>query len=116
MEQVPAATVPVQLVVPLLTVTLPVGVPAPGEFTVTLKLTVTLWPTTEGSGASEGIAVAVAGGVTRGRCPAVRGAGGGRRRRGGAPPGEGGGRGWSAPGWGPGCRRGPPRGPKKRPR
>jgi hypothetical protein len=35
-EQFPAATVPVQLTVPSLTVTLPVGVPVPGLFTVTL--------------------------------------------------------------------------------
>src|ERR1043166_3330945 len=35
-EQVPAATVPVQLMVPSLTVTFPVGVPAPGELTDTV--------------------------------------------------------------------------------
>ena len=34
-EQVPAATVAVQLVVPLLTVTFPVGVPLPGAVTAT---------------------------------------------------------------------------------
>jgi hypothetical protein len=33
--QLPAATVPVQLWVPSLTVTMPVGVPLPGAFTVT---------------------------------------------------------------------------------
>ncbi len=57
--QLPAATVAVQLTVPSLTVTLPVGVPAPGEFTVTEKLTVTAWPTTEGSGVSLVIVVVV---------------------------------------------------------
>src|ERR1044071_9585128 len=35
-EQLPAATVPVQLIVPSLTVTFPVGVPAPGEVTDTV--------------------------------------------------------------------------------
>ena len=35
-EQVPAATVPVQLSVPSETVTLPVGVPVPGAVTATL--------------------------------------------------------------------------------
>jgi hypothetical protein len=35
-EHWPAATVPVQLSTPSLTVTLPVGVPAPGEFAETL--------------------------------------------------------------------------------
>ncbi len=35
-EQVPAATVPVQLSVPSPTVTLPVGVPAPGAATATV--------------------------------------------------------------------------------
>src|ERR1041385_7759479 len=56
MEQVPVATVPVQLSVPLLTVTLPVGLPA---VDVTVKLIVTLWPTTDGSGVSDVIAVVV---------------------------------------------------------
>ena len=36
---VPAATVPMQLTAPSLTVTLPVGVPLPGALTVTLKVT-----------------------------------------------------------------------------
>ena len=48
----PDATVAVQLWIPLLTVTLPVGVPLPGASTVTLKLTVTASPTTDGSGVS----------------------------------------------------------------
>ena len=37
---------------PSLIVTLPVGVPLPGALTVTLKFTVTAWPTTDGSGVS----------------------------------------------------------------
>ena len=52
--QEPAATVPIQLFVPSLTVTLPVG--TVGELPVldaTLKLTVTDCPVTEGSGVSE---------------------------------------------------------------
>ncbi len=57
--QLPAATVAVQLTVPSVTVTLPVGVPAPGAVTVTEKATVTAWPTTEGSGASDVIVVVV---------------------------------------------------------
>ncbi len=49
--QVPAVTVPTQLSpVPSLTVTLPVGVPAPGEFTVTVKVTVIAEFTAEGLG------------------------------------------------------------------
>src|SRR5919201_187722 len=46
MEQVPAATVPVHVSVPplALTVTLPLGVPLPGELGVTVKLTATAWP------------------------------------------------------------------------
>jgi len=43
---VPAATVPVQVWLPSLTVTLPDGVPLPGEFTVTVKATAYGWPTT----------------------------------------------------------------------
>jgi hypothetical protein len=48
-----------QLSVPSLIVTVPVGVPAPGRFAVTLKLTVTFCPTTDASGKSEMIAVVV---------------------------------------------------------
>lgn len=57
--QVPAATVPMQLFTPSLTVTLPVGVPAPGALAVTVKLTVTAWPTSEGSGVSDVMVVVV---------------------------------------------------------
>ena len=58
-EQVPEATVPVQLLVPSLIVTLPVGVPVPGAFTLTLKLMVYAWPVTDGSGESLVMAVVV---------------------------------------------------------
>jgi hypothetical protein len=58
-EQLPAATVPTQLAVPSLTVTLPVGVPVPGALTVTVKLTVYGCPTTDGSGVSLVIVVVV---------------------------------------------------------
>ena len=57
--QEPEATVPVQLFVPSLTVTLPVGVPDPGAVTATAKLTVTDSPTTEGSGRFEVMVVVV---------------------------------------------------------
>src|SRR5262245_59958245 len=55
----PAATVLVQLSTPSLTVTFPVGVPAPGAFTVTLYCTVTALPCVEGPGLSEVIVVVV---------------------------------------------------------
>ena len=55
----PAATVPVHDCVPSLTVTFPVGVPAPGALAETLYCTVTAWPTTDGSGASEVIVLVV---------------------------------------------------------
>jgi hypothetical protein len=59
-EQVPAPTVPVQLSTPSVTVTFPVGVPAPGAVTVTLYETAIDWPTLEGSGVSAVIVVVVA--------------------------------------------------------
>ena len=62
--QFPAATVPVQVAVPSVTVTLPVGVPLPGEFTATPKLTRTPWPTTDGLGVCELMVVAVSAGLT----------------------------------------------------
>jgi hypothetical protein len=50
-EQLPAATLAVhEPAAPALTVTLPVGVPLPGEVGVTLKLIVTASPATEGLG------------------------------------------------------------------
>src|SRR6188472_4146575 len=48
-----------QLSAPALTVTLPAGVPLPGASTVTLKVTGTGWPTTDGSGVSAVIVVVV---------------------------------------------------------
>ena len=60
-EQVPTATVAVHVSPsPSLTVTLPVGVPLPGETGVTEKFTVTDCPTTDGFGVCEAIAVVVA--------------------------------------------------------
>jgi len=55
--QPPTATVPEQLTVPSLTVTLPVGTP---PLEVTVKLTAIPWPTTEGSGVSAVMVVVVA--------------------------------------------------------
>jgi hypothetical protein len=57
--QVPAATVPVQLSTPSLTVTLPVGVPLPGAVASTLKFTVTDCPATDGFGVFDVIPVKV---------------------------------------------------------
>jgi hypothetical protein len=57
--QLPAAAVAEQLAVPSLTVTFPVGVPLPGAFATTLNETVTVCPTTEGSGVIELIVVIV---------------------------------------------------------
>jgi hypothetical protein len=57
--QVPAATVPTQVAVPSPAVTFPVGVPPPGATAPTVKVTVTAWPTTEGSGVWLAIVVVV---------------------------------------------------------
>src|SRR5207244_941271 len=48
--QLPVATLPLQLCVPSLTVTVPVGVPLPGAFTTTVKVKLTAWPVAEGFG------------------------------------------------------------------
>jgi len=48
----------------IVTTTFPVGVPLPGAFAVTVKLTVTLCPVTEGSGLSDVIVVVVLAGLT----------------------------------------------------
>jgi len=48
MLQFPAATVALQLWVPSLTVTVPVGVPLPGATAVTVNVKLTGWPTAEG--------------------------------------------------------------------
>ncbi|HEX9729769.1 MAG TPA: hypothetical protein VGA37_14810, partial [Gemmatimonadales bacterium] len=63
-EQLPAATVSTQLAVPSLTVTLPVGVPAPGATAATVNVTVYACPTTDGSGSSPVIVVTVSAGST----------------------------------------------------
>ncbi len=60
----PAATVPTHELGPLETVTLPVGVPPPGEFTVTAYWIVNDCPVTDGSGLSLVIAVVVEAGAT----------------------------------------------------
>ncbi len=57
--QVPAATLAVQLSTPSDTVTVPVGVPAPGEFTVTEYITVTAVLMFDGFGELEFIVVVV---------------------------------------------------------
>jgi hypothetical protein len=63
--QVPAETAAVQLSpVPSLTVTFPVGVPAPGELTATVKLTVTACPVKDGLGVWPVIVVVVPAGLT----------------------------------------------------
>ena len=64
MIQVPAATVSEQLFTPSLTVTLPVGVPAPGATGTTVKFTVTGCPTFDGSGLSDVMVVVVSAGLT----------------------------------------------------
>jgi hypothetical protein len=51
MLQLPAATLPLQLCVPSLTVTVPVGVPLPGALAVTLNPKLTTSPVAEGLGA-----------------------------------------------------------------
>lgn len=59
MEQLPAATLPIQLCVPSEIVTFPVGVPLPGAVAVTLKLMLTIWSIIDGSGKSLVITVVV---------------------------------------------------------
>ena len=59
-EHVPSTTVAVQVSPkPSLIVTLPAGVPLPGATAATVKLIVTAWPTTDGSGLSLVIVVVV---------------------------------------------------------
>ena len=61
---VPPMSVPVPSVaVPSRKVTVPVGVPAPGVFTLTVAVNVTLWPKAEGL-VSEATLVVVASGLT----------------------------------------------------
>jgi hypothetical protein len=64
MSHWPAATVAVQLSTPSLTVTSPVGVPAPGESATTAYCTVTAAPTTEESGESDVMDVVVSAWLT----------------------------------------------------
>src|SRR2546428_191726 len=59
MLQLPVATLALQLWVPSLTVTLPVGVPPPGAFATTVNAKLTAWPTAEGLGACAVIVVVV---------------------------------------------------------
>jgi hypothetical protein len=53
-----------QLWIPSLTVTVPVGVPLPGALAVTVNVKVTAWPTADGSGVWPVIVVVVAAGFT----------------------------------------------------
>ena len=64
MLQLPAATLALQLWLPSLTVTLPVGVPVPGAFAATVNVKLTAWPTADGFGVWAVIAVVVAAAFT----------------------------------------------------
>src|SRR5512133_262490 len=64
MVQVPAATAAVHVSVPSVTVTLPVGVPAPGAIGATVYRMVIVSPTMDGSGVSEVIVVDVLAALT----------------------------------------------------
>jgi len=64
MLQFPTSTLALQLWVPSLTVTVPVGVPPPGAFAVTAKAKFTAWPTADGFGVCPVIAVVVAAAFT----------------------------------------------------
>ncbi len=60
MEQVPAAGAALHVSpAPSLTVTLPVGVPFPGDATATVNFSVTAWPATEVAGDCEVMVVVV---------------------------------------------------------
>src|SRR2546430_16471575 len=62
--QSPAATLALQLCVPSLTVTVPVGVPLPGALVVTVNVKVTAWPSADGFGVCPVMAVVVAAAFT----------------------------------------------------
>jgi hypothetical protein len=62
--QLPAPTMALQLCVPSLTVTVPVGVPLPGAFATTVYVKLTAWPTVEGFGVFAVIVVVVLAGLT----------------------------------------------------
>jgi len=64
MLQLPTATLAPQLWVPSLTVTVPVGVPPPGMFAVTVKVKLTAWPTVDGFGVCPVMVVVVAAAFT----------------------------------------------------
>src|SRR6266550_2260158 len=70
MLQLPVATLALQLCVPSLTVTVPVGVPLPGAFATTVNAKLTAWPTAEGSGVWLVIVVVVPAAVTVWDAPA----------------------------------------------
>jgi hypothetical protein len=62
--QLPIATLVLQLWVPSLTVTVPVGPPLPGALAVTVNVKLTASPTTDGFGTCPVIAVVVLAAVT----------------------------------------------------
>src|SRR5256714_11073341 len=64
MLQLPTATVALQLCVPSVTVTVPVGVPLPGEFAVTVNVKLAAWPSADGFGVCPVMAVVVAAAFT----------------------------------------------------
>jgi len=59
MLQLPVATLALQVWVPSLTVTVPVGVPLPGLLAATVNVKLTAWPTAEGFGVWAVIVVVV---------------------------------------------------------
>ena len=59
MLQLPTATLALQLWVPSLTVTVPVGVPLPGALAATVNVKLTAWPVAEGFGVWPAIVVVV---------------------------------------------------------
>src|SRR5205809_3639396 len=59
MLQLPTATLALQLCVPSLTVTVPVGVPLPGAVAVTVNVKLAAWPSADGFGVCSVMAVVV---------------------------------------------------------
>src|SRR2546426_17157 len=70
MLQLPVPTLALQLCVPSLTVTVPVGVPLPGAFATTVNVKLTAWPTADGLGVCAVIVVVVPAAVTVWAVPA----------------------------------------------
>jgi hypothetical protein len=70
MLQLPTATLALQLWVPSLTVTVPVGVPLPGAVATTVNVKLTAWPVAEGFGVWPLIAVVVPAAFTVWAAPA----------------------------------------------